>query len=301
MRVAITGSQGFIGSNLADRLVNDEHEVIGIDNQSAIYNEKFYFNDKVEYHYIDICNFEKLKEVFKGVDAVFHLAAESRIQPTIENPVNAVKVNVLGTANVLQAARECNVDRVIYSSSSANYGLKNPLPLKEDMRNDCLNPYALTKAQGEDLCILYNDFFNLKTICFRYFNVYGFRSPTKGQYAPVVGIFLKQFRNNEPMTIVGDGLQRRDFTNVFDVVEANICALKTDNKEAFGQSYNVGSGVNYSMLDIVKEIGGKYEFVPKRIGEARNTLADISKIKKYLGWEPKIDFLEWLKAELKGS
>tara|TARA_Y100000310_G_C20467670_1_gene708452 strand:- start:466 stop:909 length:444 start_codon:yes stop_codon:yes gene_type:complete len=145
---------------------------------------------------------------------------------------------------------------------------------------------------------MYNDLFGLETICFRYFNVYGPRQPVKGQYAPVVGLFLKQWRGGKPMTIVGDGLQRRDFTHVLDVVEANLIASTTTNSDALGQVFNVGTGTNHSVLELSQAIGSGYEHIPPRIGEAENTLADITKIKTLLGWEPKRKFMDYVSQEV---
>jgi UDP-glucose 4-epimerase len=193
----------------------------------------------------------------------------------------------------------------VYSSTSSAYGLKNNPPLNEDMPNDCLNPYSVTKTSGEELCKMYSKLYNLETIIFRYFNVYGERQPLKGQYAPVVGIFQRQKKNGEPMTIVGDGEQRRDFTHVSDVVSANtIAATKTFDQwqedgtkrfiYQFGQIYNVGTGVNYSVNEIAKIIGGDTINIPPRVGESRITLANNSKIKRELGWKPTVDLKSWL-------
>jgi len=290
MKYMVTGGNGFIGSHIVDRLVALGHKVIVVDDNSAESNDKFYFNDLASNYKISICNYDELKTLMSGVDIVFHLAAESRIQPSIINPLYATKVNVMGTANVLQAARECGVERVIYSSTSAGYGLKNIPPLTEDMPKDCLNPYSVTKCAGEDMCVMYTRLYGLKTICFRYFNVYGPRQPVKGQYAPVVGLFLKQWKDGEAMTIVGDGLQHRDFTHVLDVVEANHLAATTENEDAFGEVFNVGTGSNYSVLDLAKLISKKYVHIPPREGEARTTLASNSKIKNILGWKPTYNF-----------
>ena len=296
-RALVTGGNGFIGSNLVDELVKQDWTVTVIDDNSAEYNNQFYYNDKASNHKLNICDYDKIEHLFKGVDVVFHLAAESRIQPAILNPCYAAKVNTFGTCNVLQAARVHNVERVIYSSTSAVYGLKNKSPLKESMPKDCLNPYSVTKTSGEELCLMYTKLFGLKTITFRYFNVYGERQPTKGQYAPVVGLFLRQAAAKKPMTIVGDGLQRRDFTHVGDVVKANILAATTENQLAFGEIFNVGTGKNHSILEIAKFIGGDYKHIEKRPGESRETLADNSKIKKHLRWEPTVDFFDWLGAQ----
>ena len=296
MKAIVTGGNGFIGSHLVDSLIDLGWDVIVIDDNSAECNEQFYFNDRAKNYKIDICEYDTILPLFEGVDVVFHLAAESRIQPAILNPIRATQVNVGGTCNILQAAREMGVDRVIYSSTSAAYGLLNNPPLNEEMPKDCLNPYSVTKCAGEELCAMYSKMFGLKTITFRYFNVYGERQPLRGQYAPVVGLFMEQSKRGEPMTIVGDGLQRRDFTYVKDVVQANILAATTTNEGAFNQIFNVGTGQNNSVLDIAKFINTEYKFIPARLGEARETLADNTKIKALLGWEPTVSFLEWLRG-----
>jgi UDP-glucose 4-epimerase len=300
MKAIVTGGNGFIGSHLVDRLIKDNWEVIVIDDNSAECNDEFYFNEEAENHRINICDYDLIEPLFEDVDVVFHLAAESRIQPAVLNPCYAAMVNVVGTCNVLQAARKFNVDRVVYSSTSASYGLRNTPPLKETMPRDCLNPYSVTKCAGEELCSMYTKLFGLKTITFRYFNVYGERQPTKGQYAPVVGLFMKQFESGNPMTIVGDGLQRRDFTHVYDVVNANYLAAITENEKAFGEIFNVGSGVNCSVLDIAEFIGGEISYLPPRSGEAMITLANVERIKEILNWSPSIDFFSWLKGALNG-
>ena len=266
MKCIVTGGAGFIGSHIVDRLIKDGNEVISLDNESATSNEEFYWNQKAHKAVLDICDYDKIEPLFKDVDCVFHLAAEARIQPAIKNPQKAVATNVLGTCNVLQASRENGVDRVLYSSTSSAYGLINTPPLTEDMPNDCLNPYSVTKVSGEGLCNMYNKLYGLKTIIFRYFNVYGERQPIKGQYAPVVGIFLRQFDAGEPLTIVGDGLQRRDFTYVQDVVDANILASETDNDDVFGQTINIGVGRNHSILDIAKMIGYNFKAAAREVG-----------------------------------
>tara|TARA_Y100000004_G_C8922086_1_gene415905 strand:+ start:54 stop:962 length:909 start_codon:yes stop_codon:yes gene_type:complete len=297
MKYIVTGGAGFIGSHIVDRLVDDGNEVISLDDESATSNEEFYWNTRAEKAVIDICDYDKIEPIFNGVDCVFHLAAESRIQPAIENPCKASATNVLGTCNVLQAARENGVDRVIYSSTSSAYGLTNSPPLTEDMPTDCLNPYSVTKVAGEDLCRMYNKLFGLKTVIFRYFNVYGERQPVKGQYAPVVGIFLRQRGDNQPLTIVGDGKQRRDFTHVKDVVEANILAATSDNNDIFGQTINIGVGSNVSILELASMVGTEFTYLPERLGESRVTLADISKAWELLKWKPKTNLESWIKEQ----
>lgn len=290
----VTGGAGFIGSNLVDRLIELGHDVTVIDNESAECNEKFYWNDKASNHKLDICDYEFTRDLYDEVDYVFHLAAESRLQPAILNPINAVMKNSVGTCTVLQCAREAGVKKVIYSSTSSAYGL-NKFPNFETDPNDCLNPYSVSKVSGEELCKLYTKLYGLKTVIFRYFNVYGDRSPTTGQYAPVIGIFKKQKENNQDLTIVGDGLQKRDFINVKDVVNANVmAALSNLTEDKYGEIYNVGSGENISILEIARMISDHYIHIPPREGEARTTLANIDKIKKTFGWEPKIEIRQWI-------
>ena len=295
MKALVTGGAGFIGSNLVDKLIELDWDVIVIDNESAESNEEFYWNKKAQNYKYDIRDYENTRSLYDGVDYVFHLAAESRIQPAIKNPINAVSLNCVGTCTVLQCSREADVKKVIYSSTSSGYGF-NPYPNVETQPDDCLNPYSVSKVAGEKLCKMYTDLFGLKTIIFRYFNVYGERSPVRGQYAPVIGIFLRQNANGEPLTIVGDGEQRRDFTHVSDVVEANILAATKDvDEQYYGQLYNVGNGVNYSINEIANIISDKKINIPPRIGEARTTLADNTKLTTTFEWNPQVDLIEWVK------
>ena len=266
MRALVTGSAGFIGSNIVDELINRGHQVVVIDNESAEENDRFYWNEKAENHKLDICDYKKIEPLFKNIDYVFHLAAQSRIQPAVKNPIRTVRVNCEGTTNILQASRENGVKKVIYSSTSACYGLANEPPLHEEMNTDCLNPYSVTKVGGEEICKMYTKLFGLKTVTFRYFNVYGDRQPTRGQYAPVIGLFKKQKDSGKPMTVVGDGLQTRDYTNVKDVVRANILAAES-KRVGNGEVINIGVGRSYSVMDLVDMIGGEHVFIPLRIGE----------------------------------
>jgi UDP-glucose 4-epimerase len=294
MKSLVTGGAGFIGSNLVDLLLENGHEVIVIDNESSDAHENFYWNDQTTQSKADITDFAAIRPLFDGVDYVFHLAAESRIQPAILNPTYATEVNVVGTCNVLQACREAGVKRVVYSSTSAAYGLTNAPPLSEDMPRDCLNAYSITKCAGEDLVSMYYKLYGLETVNLRYFNVYGPRQPLKGQYAPVIGLFLRQKNAGEPMTIVGDGEQRRDFTYVGDVAMANYLAATSENSECLGQLFNVGTGTNYSVLELAQMIGGEYIHVEPRLAEARISLANNDKARSILGWEPTAVLSEWL-------
>ena len=290
----VTGGAGFIGSNLVDTLLKLGHEVVCVDNESAECNEQFYWNPKAYNVKADITDYTAMKNCMTGIDYVFHLAAESRIQPAIKNPIEAVTKNSVGTCTVLQCARESGVKRFMYSSTSSGYGM-NPYPNVETQPDDCLNPYSVSKVNGEKLCKMYTDLFGLPTVSFRYFNVYGERQPLKGQYAPVIGIFLRQRDAGESLTIVGDGEQRRDFTHVSDVVNANVLAATSDvDDSAFGQLYNVGNGVNYSINEIASMISDNTVNIPPRIGEARTTLANNSKLCNTFGWEPTVRLENWI-------
>ena len=291
----VTGGAGFIGSNLVDYLLKQGHEVICVDNESAECNDKFYWNDKACNIIGDITDYKFIKNLFTEVDYVFHLAAESRLQPAIKNPIEAVYKNCVGTTTILQCAREAGVKRLIYSSTSSGYGF-NSSPNVETQPDDCLNPYSASKVAAEKFCKMYSDLYGLETVVLRYFNVFGERSPTRGQYSPVIGIFDRQKNNNEPLTIVGDGTQRRDFIYVGDVAKANLIAAEaTLDKKYFGQVFNIGSGINYSVQEIADAISDNQTYIPKREGEMETTWSNIEKASEILGWKPEVDVLEWIK------
>jgi len=297
MKVLVTGGCGFIGSNLVDRLVASNHDVVVIDNLSSTVHDRFYFNDRAEYHHLDIADFEKTTHLFKDVDTVFHLAAQSKIQISIDDPIGAVRTNTLGTTAVLESAKIHGVRRVVYSSTSSAYGLKNPAPQKETMIKDCLNTYSVSKTFGEELCAAYTSMFGLETVILRYFNVYGPREPQKGPYAPLIGIFIRQFKNSDPLTIVPDGEQRRDFTHVSDVVESNILAMDCE-LQRYGEIFNIGSGKNYSVKEIADMVSPNQIMIKSRIGEARETLADITKANAILGWKPTKNIEDYIRENL---
>lgn len=280
-KVLVTGGAGFIGSNLVDKLIDLGHEVVVIDNESSVSNDKFFWNDKAAVAVKeDICDYDKTRQYYDGVDYVFHLAAKSRIHLTLSDPAGACNTNLVGTCIVLRCCQEAGVKRIMYSSTSSAYGLKNQPPLQEDMRPDVLNPYSISKVAGEEMCKIYNDMFDLETVTFRYFNVYGKREPIKGQYAPVTGIFIRQKKAGQELTITGDGEQRRDFTHVDDIVKANISAMTAEN--VAGELINVGAGYNYSVNELADMVGGPKKYIPARPGEARITLADTTKLEKLL-------------------
>ena len=286
MKILVTGGCGFIGSNLVDELVKLKHDVCVIDNLSSTAHDQFYFNEKVKYYHCSILDFYSVGLCFEQnkPEFVFHLAAEARIQNCIDNPSGALETNTMGTQMILDMSRQHKVKRVMLSSTSAIYGLNEALPQTENMKPNCLNMYSYSKLFSEGLCKLYSDLYELDTVCFRYFNVYGPRQPIRGSYAPVLGVFSRQKKNNEVMTVVGDGMQTRDYIHVSDIVSANILAMNNTGP-INGEILNVGTETSYSILDIINMIGGEYIHVPARLGEARHTLSDCSKIKTILNWK----------------
>lgn len=274
-KVLVTGGCGFIGSHLVDELVEYGCEVVVIDNLSS--DNKVYFNEKASYHAVDICDYDSIKHLFKDVSCVFHLAAESKIQKSIQNPILTTKTNTLGTATVLQCARESGVKRFVYSSTSAAYGLNENVPQTEDFPEDCLNPYSITKISGEKQCIMYAKLFGMETIILRYFNVYGPREPSTGPYASVVGLFFRQELQHLPLTIVGDGEQSRDFIHVKDVVGINLRAMSLNLKQ-YGEIYNVGTGWPIKIKDLATSITSNVKYIEPRLGEAKITHASTDKL-----------------------
>ena len=292
----VTGAAGFIGSNLVEHLLDQGHSVVCVDNESAN-NEKFHWsheNGMVINVKVDITDYKGMKNIMSGVDYVFHLAAESRLQSAIMNPIEAVKKNCVGTTVMLQCAREAGVKRFVYSSTSSGYG-NNPYPNVETQPDDCLNPYSASKIAGEKFCKMYTELYGLETVILRYFNVFGRRSPAKGQYAPVIGIFQRQRDTGEPLTIVGDGAQRRDFVHVEDVARANYLAATMPLKGHAGEVFNVGTSNAYSIQQIADSISDNQVYIDKRSGEMETTFADITKIGDVLGWKPEIDVIDWIK------
>ncbi len=290
MKITVTGGAGFIGSNLVDELIRQGHKDVHIiDNLST--GKKENLNPKAKFHNLDIVDLEKIRPVFKRTDIVFHLAAQPRIQPSIKDPKSSHDANLTGTLHVLLAAKEAGVKKIIYSASSSAYGIQKSLPLRENMIANPLNPYAMQKYMGEMYCKLFNHLYDLPVVCLRYFNVYGPRQTCEGAYATVIGIFLRQKKAGQPLTIVPDGKQRRDFTHVRDVVSANLVAMRSD-KVGKAEVINIGSGENYSIIEVAKMIGSKTKIIEPRKGEARLTLADISLAKKLLGWKPTVRLVE---------
>lgn len=297
MKYVVTGGAGFIGSHVTDKLVAAGHEVHVVD--ILLSGKRENVNPKATLHEVDIRDADKLPSIFVGAAGVFHVAAQPRMQYSILEPRLTNDINITGTLNVLLAARDAHVPRVVYSASSSAYGSRHLPPFKEDMPAEPLIPYAIQKYVGEKYCQMTSKFYNLETVCLRYFNVYGPRQTTDadGPYATVIGIFLGQRQKGESMTVVPDGHQRRDFTHVRDVAWANLLAMESQ-KVGQGEVINIGTGQNYSVLEVAALIGGPTVFAPPRQGEARETLADNSRARDLLGWQPEIDFATGI-AELK--
>jgi UDP-glucose 4-epimerase len=298
MKVLVTGCGGFIGSNLADKFIQQGHQVIGIDNLSTGKIENI--NKLVKFYNADITDFEEMKDIFEKEkpEYVFHLAALPRIQFSLDYPVESFQANVVGTQNLLEVSKLTGVKRFIYSSSSSVYG-DQEIPLKEDMNPKPISLYAVHKYMGELLCKKYSEFFKMETVCLRYFNVYGLRMNQEGAYKLVLAIWLEQKRNKQPLTIYGRGGQTRDFTHVNDVVRANMAAMKAD-KKMLGEVINVGSGEETKIIDLAQHFQWKMEFVknPRNFEEKRK-LADISKAQSILRWKPITPIADGIKEIIK--
>ena len=285
-KVIVTGGAGFIGSNLVDELVNKGIQVSVIDDFST---GKIENTNKLVYYWkqdLGKVDIKELTQFMKGVDVVFHTAAKARVQPSIDDPLSFNKSNVDGTLNVLWAAHKAGVKRVIYSASSSAYGNATKFPTPEDHSTNPLSPYGLQKYIGEQYCKMFSEVYGLDTVSLRYFNVYGERMLLEGAYCLVLGIFAKQLLENKPMTINNNGDQRRDFTYVGDIVNANILAA-TKVEQFNGEVFNIGNGKNYSINEVANIFGGKTT-KGKNVLEPFQTLADNNKANLVFGWQPKV-------------
>lgn len=290
MKSLVTGGCGFIGSNLVNRLVDIGHEVIVLDKVHPVNS-----NLKAIYYLQDLSeNYTKYIHLFESVNNVFHMASEVSIPYCVKKPNESMANNVLSTMNVLECARVHNIDKFIFSSTSAVYGNSMFNPNYETNQVQCLNTYSISKYSGEQLCKMYYDLYGLKTIIFRYFNVYGEGQHKTGQYAPVMSIFKRQKENNEPLTVIEPGYQTRDFVHVSDVVYANILASQKDI-DTYGEVFNIGTGTRTEIQKIADLISTYQIKIPERPGEVIHSTANIDKVKEWFGWNYSVKVLEWIK------
>ena len=301
MKYIITGGAGFIGSHLCDYLLElkSTQKIIIIDNlkDGSKKNLKLSLkNKKVKLYKKDIKNKEKIFNLFKNIDVVFHLAAQSDIVPSIENPVEYYQSNVNGTLNILETMRDQNVKKIIFAASSSCYGIPKFIPTKEIDQIDLRYPYAFSKNMAEQMIVHWSRVYNINYISLRLFNVYGPRSRTNSAYGAALGIFMKKKLSNSPYTVVGDGKQKRDFIHVRDVSKAFYKAGISKQKNKI---FNVGSGKPVTVNYLLQLIGSQQKVhVPKRPGEPNVTHADIKKIKKFLKWKPEISIEKGIKNVL---
>ncbi|MDO8552856.1 MAG: NAD-dependent epimerase/dehydratase family protein [bacterium] len=294
-KAVVTGGAGFIGSHIVSELVKRGFEVHVIDNYAGGRREDR-VNPKAIYHESDIRYYDEIAPIIKGAEYVFHEAALPRVQFSIENPLETFSVNVDGLVSVLRASHEGGVKRLIYAASSSAYGDQETLPLSEELPAQPKSPYGLQKYIGEMSCRLWSEVYGLSTVSLRYFNVYGSKFDPNGPYALVIGKFLLQKSQGNPLTINGDGTHTRDFTNIRDIVSANMLAMESDNVGK-GEVINIGAGRNASVNEVASMIGGPVVHVDPRL-EPAHTRADNRKAKKLLGWEPTVKLEDGI-AELK--
>jgi UDP-glucose 4-epimerase len=292
MKTLVTGGCGFIGYHLVHGLLDLGHQVIVVDDLSSGKN-KIEGHKNVTYHYRSICG--EIEDLFENVNCVFHLAAESRIQLSILDPIRTARINLVGTINVLEACRKNKVPKFVNASSASVYGKTDVFPTPEDTEKDCLSPYTVTKSAAEEIVKYYSRTQNISTFNLRYCNVFGERCPATGPRALLVATFLEQRRKEEPLTVVGDGSNSRDFIYVGDVVDANIRCLSNEPQDGCS-TLNIGSGKDYSVLELARYISQNIIFTPPKDGETKKTLADNTKAKELLGWEPTVDLLDWIRC-----
>lgn len=286
-KVIVTGGAGFIGSHVVDRLLKDQFDVTVIDNFATGRRENLeHHRDHPSLHVIEAdIRDPATARLYAGVEWVIHLAALADIVPSVERPLEYHAANVDGTLRVLENARQAGVKRFVYAASSSCYGIPDAYPTPETAEVRTFYPYALTKYLGERYALSWAGIYGLPVVSLRFFNVYGPRSRTSGTYGAMFGVFLAQKLHGKPFTVVGDGTQTRDFTYVSDVVEAILLA---GHSSLVGEPLNVGSGREVSVNRITELLGGEKIYIPKRPGEPDRTMADISKIRSCLQWQPKV-------------
>ncbi len=297
-RVLVTGGAGFIGSHLVENLLKRSYKVRVLDNLSLGSRDYLPEHDDLEFIEGDITDYDTCLEVTDGMEGVFHLAAMSKVAPSLASPDMidfCTHQNVNGTANVLKAALENKdtVKKLIYSGSSTYYG-NRPVPTQEDILHDCQTPYAVSKYVGEMYCELFSRLHGLPTIRLRYFMAFGPRQPTTGPYAVVTGVFIKQWLAGQPLTILGDGKQTRDFIHVHDLAEGIRRAFESDVDDA---TVNLGTGRSLTIRELAEMISSARVDLPPRVPDIRHQQADITRMLEVLGgWEPEVDVVEYYKG-----
>lgn len=292
MKYIVTGGAGFIGSFVTDQLVAEGHEVLVIDNLSG--GKKENVNPKAQLEVKDITRYTEIAPLFKGVSGVVHLAAIPRVPLSVADPIGTSEANIMGTLNVYWAAKEAGVGRVVVASSSSVYGSQKVMPFVETMIPSPLSPYALQKRVGEEYARLFKELYGLPIVSLRFFNVYGPRVSVDSDYSLVIGKFIKQRLQGEPLTIFGDGEQTRGFSYVTDTADAVYRALTRPNLVG-GEIINIGSPVSYSVNYIASLIGGERKYLPARKGDMLHTQADITLAHKLLDWQITTPFEEGVK------
>ena len=290
MKALVTGGCGFIGSHVVDALLEAGHDVRVLDNLSTGLRsniEAHIDGGSVDFVEADIQDSAAVAQAMGDRTHVFHLAALADIVPSINSPMDYFASNVTGTATLVEAARKSGVEKFIYTASSSCYGIPDEYPTPESAEIRPQYPYALTKWLGEEVVRHWSQVYGLPSVSLRLFNVYGPRSRTAGTYGAVFGVFLAQKLAGQPMTIVGDGTQSRDFTYVTDVVKAFMAAAESEES---GLVLNVGTGDAQSINRLVELLGGESVHIPKRPGEPDITLADVSAISQSLHWSPQVNF-----------
>lgn len=298
MKALVTGGAGFIGSHIVDRLLNDGHQVIVLDDFSTGHRHNLPAHDALTIIEGDISNYDTVRQCMPGVDWVFHKAAVASVPKTVNDPVGSSLINYQGTLHLLESARNNNVKRFVFASSAALYGDEPTLPKRETMRPVTLSPYAVDKLASESACGMYSRLYGLETVCLRYFNVYGPRQDPSSPYSGVISIFTDKLSHHAIPTIYGDGEQTRDFVFVSDVVEANIRAVT--EKGCTGQFFNVACANKISLNRLLKtlcelyevEIDARYE--EARQGDIKHSYANIDKARTLLNWSPRIGLKEGL-------
>ena len=299
----VTGGAGFIGSHITDRLLQDGHDVIIVDNFMTGRRENIaHLNSDVEIAEIDIRDADAVKKAMRGVEFVFHQAALPSVPRSVANPMESHDVNVTGTLNLLIAARDAGVRRVIYAGSSSAYGDREEEFKVETMQPRVKSPYAAAKLAAENYCLVFNEVYGMEAAIIRYFNVFGARQDPNSAYAAVIPLFATAMIDDMSPTIDGDGTQSRDFTHIENVVNGNLLAMASPN--APGQVFNVACGDRITVLDLVENLNmllGKSvepRFGPPRQGDIKHSRASIEKARTLLGYEPKVTFAEGLKKTL---